>query len=125
MHDRLIYTDITLQCDNQLMRGKVKGRSLAPNNSIIRYYNDNLVLITLAYDTEFLDREVREYTASIIAKNILTRVNSDEYNTMALDYILDFEKDDTAYRIKNKYVYEKNSRRRLRKSTQSWKLKVL
>jgi hypothetical protein len=125
MHDRLIHADVTLQRNNQLIRGKVKGRSLAPDGSIIGYYNDNPVLNTLTYDVEFPDGEVREYTANIIAENMLTRVDSDGHVTMALDCILDFEKDDTAYGTKDKYVYEKNGRRRLRKSTQGWKLKVL
>ena len=117
MHDRLIHVDVTLQRNNQLMQGKVKGRSLAPNSIIIRYYNDNLVLNTLIYDVEFPDGEVREYAANIIVENLLTRVDYNGYITMALDYILDFEKDDTTYGIKDKYVYEKNGRRRLRKST--------
>ena len=116
MCDRLIYANITLQRNNQLMQGKVKGRSLAPDGSIIRYYNNNSVLNTPIYDTEFLDREAREYTVNIIAENILTRVDSDRHIIMALDYILDFEKDETAYGIKDKYIYEKSNRRRLKKS---------
>ena len=50
------------------MQGKVKKRSLASDGSIIGYYNNNLVLNTLTYDIKFPDREVREYTANIIAE---------------------------------------------------------
>ena len=125
MHNRLIYAEVTLQHDNQLIQGKVKERSLAPGSSIIRYYNNNLVLNTLAYDVEFPDREVREYIANIIVENMLTRVDSDGYITIVLDCVFDFEKDNTTYEIKDRYLYEKNSRRRLQKSIQGQKLKVL
>ena len=77
------------------------------------------------HDVKFSDGEVREYTANIIAENMLTRVDFNRHVTMTLDCILDFEKDDTIYGIQNKYLYEKNGRRRLRKSTWGWKLKVL
>ena len=56
---------------------------------------------------------------------MLTTVNSNRYVTKTLDQILDFEKVNTVYEIKDKYVYQKNGRRRLRKSIQGWNLKVL
>ena len=92
IYDRLIFTDTTLQRDNQLMQGKVKERSLAPDGSIIKYHNDNTVSNTLTYDVEFPDGEVREYAANIIVENMLNRVNSNRHVTIALDCILDFEK---------------------------------
>ena len=84
------------------MRGKVKERSLAPHSSIIGYYNDNPVLNALIYNVGVPDREVREYIVNIIAENILARVDSDGYVTIALDCILDFKKDETIYGIKDK-----------------------
>ena len=51
----------------------------------------------------------------MIAENILTRVDPNEDVTVALDLMLDFEKDDDACGTKDKNVCEKNGRRRLRK----------
>ena len=56
---------------------------------------------------------------------MLTRVDSDGNITLDLCCMLDFEKDYTAHRTKDKKVYEKNGRRRLRKYTHDWKLKFM
>ena len=125
MHDRLMCSDATLQRDNQIIRGKVKGRRLAPDGSIIGYYNDNLVLNILAHNVEFPDGEFRECAANEIAENMLTIVDFDGHITLALCSKLDFKKYDTLHGEKDKHYYVKNGRNRLRKHVQGWKLKVM
>ena len=53
--DKLINIEITLQHGDILEYGKVKGKGLAPDGSIIGTYNDNPILNTLYYDVKFPD----------------------------------------------------------------------
>ena len=55
VYNKLINIEVTLQRRDILECGKIKGRSLVPDGSIIGTYNDNLILNTLYYDVEFPD----------------------------------------------------------------------
>ena len=54
-----MYSEVTLQRDNLIKRGTVKGRTLSPDSSVIGACDDNHVLDTLASDVEFKYRDVR------------------------------------------------------------------
>ena len=122
-YDSLIHGKVTLQLDHMIQCGKVKGRTLSPDGSIIGIYNDNPLLNTLTYDVEFEDGDVREYMANVIGENMLARTDADGHVTMALQAILNHRKDETAYELKDKYVYV-NNRKKMRMSTQGWDLEV-
>ena len=77
------------------------------------------------YDVEFPDRRVKEYSANLIAENMLTRVDSDGFSVTLLEAITDYHKDNTAVDIDDKYVITSKRMRRLRMTTQGWNLKVL
>ena len=102
-----------------LEHGKVKGRSLVPDGSIIGIYNDNPILNTPCYDVKFSDGQVREHTANIIAENMLTRVNDNGFKSSYLDAIIDCAKNSNATDIKDKYCIDKDNKRHLQKTTKS------
>ena len=105
--------NITSQHGDMLECRKVKGRSLAPDRSIISIYNNNLILNTLYYDVEFTDGQIREYTANIIAENMLTWVNDNGFESLYLDAIIDYAKDSNAVDIKDKYYIDKDNKHHL------------
>ena len=124
-YDRLINAEVELQSGELMQTGKVIGRSVNHEGAIDGSYDDNPMLNSLLYDVEFPDGQVKEYSANLIAENMLTRVDSDGFSVTLLEAITDYNKDDTAVDIADKYVITSKGRRRLRMTTQGWKLKVL
>ena len=49
----------------------------------------NPLLITLVYDVEFPDGDVKKYAANLIAENLLSQVDPDGFHTNFLEAILD------------------------------------
>ena len=104
-YDRLINAEVTLQVGRDLQRGIVKGRSVDLDGVAHGNYNDNPMLNTYAYDVEFPYSQIREYSANIIAENMLTRVDEDGFSKAAIDSIINFNKDATALNSNEKFGY--------------------
>ena len=74
---------------------------------------------------EFSDGQVMEYGNNIIAKNMLTQVDSDGYSLSLMDSIVDHCKDPSdAIPIEEKYITTKSGQRRLCKTTKGWELLI-
>ena len=58
-----------------LVKGKVIGRSVEPDGTIIGSYDNNPMLNLFSYDVEFPFGQVKEYLANVLAENMLTRVD--------------------------------------------------
>ena len=76
--------------------GKVKGRTLSSDSSIIGAHNDTHVLSDMTHDVEFEDSDVREHINNMISENMLTRTDNDGHTTMALENMLNHRKDDAS-----------------------------
>ena len=95
-YDKLINAEILLQLDDKMVMGKVKGRSLGDNGKVVGSYDDNPILNSIIYDIEFPDEQVKEYSANILAENMLSQVDNNGRNWLMMDAIIDFKKDPTA-----------------------------
>lgn len=49
----------------------------------------------MVYEVEFQDGTVKEYSANIIAENMLTQVDSDGYTITMMEGIVDYKRDDS------------------------------
>ena len=79
----------------------------------------------ITYDVELSDGQVKEYGANIIAKNMLTQVDSDGYSLSLMDLIIDHHKDPSqAIPKEDKYITTKSRQRRLQKTMKGWKLLI-
>ena len=57
------------------------------------------------YKVAFIDSQVKEYGANIIAENMLTQVDSDGYSQMLVEGIVDYRKDESvAVKMEDKYI---------------------
>jgi hypothetical protein len=75
-----------------LMSAKVMGQSKNEHGVTIGANDKNPLLNTMLYDVEFLDGEVREYSANVIAENIYARSDIDGYSSYnILDGIVDYK----------------------------------
>ena len=77
------------------------------------------------YQVEFDDGQIQEYGASLIAENMLTRVDEEGFSTTMMKGIIDYRKDDDVAITKDqKYVTTPSGQKRLRITTAGWKLLV-
>ena len=104
-HNRLTHNEVTLQRDDLIQRGKVKGRTLSADSSDICTHDDNPILNTLEHDVEFEDGDVREHMDNAIYENMLARANFYGHIVMALQEMLNHGNNDTARELKNKHFY--------------------
>ena len=80
---------------------------------------------SITYEVEFSDVQVKEYSANLIAENILTQVDLDGYSMTLMEGIIDYQKDDSIMVAKQeKYITIKSRQRRLRRTTSGWHLLI-
>ena len=63
------------------MAGKVQGRMLGPDGRNAGIYHEDPRLNSMIYDVEFPDGQIKEYSANMIAKNMLTQIDSEGMST--------------------------------------------
>ena len=88
-------------------------------------YDDNPPLNSMLYDVEFPNGTVKEYSANVIAENMITQVDSDGFTITTMKVIIDHEKDETtAISKQDMYITTSRGQRRLKKTITGWKLLV-
>lgn len=106
-------------------KGRIGIRSVEPDGIVHGTYDDNPFASTLLYDVVLPDGQVKEYSANLVAENILSQVDDDGYSMTLMEAIVDHRKDEaTAVPMSDKYLITQSGQRRLRKTTKGWKLLV-
>ncbi len=57
-------------------------------------YDENPYLNSIVYEVEFDDGNVREYSANIIAENMLSQVDDEGFARIMMEAIVDYQKDE-------------------------------
>ena len=111
---------------DDMTTGKVTKRAVGPDGTVTGSYDNNPYLNSMIYEVEFPDGQIKEYAANIIAENMLiTQVDSDGYSITMMEGIIDYKKDDAVTVSKSDmYVVTQQGQKRMRKTTQGWKLLV-
>ena len=103
--DKIINAEVMIQNRDEMAMGKVARRSLDADGRTTGTYHNNPFLITITYDVEFPDGQIKEYGANIIAENMLTQVDSDRYSLSLMDSIIDHQRDPSqAILMEDKYI---------------------
>jgi hypothetical protein len=123
-YDAIINAEVQLQLGEEFVTGKVKQRALGPDGKVTGSYDDNPMLNSIIYEVEFPDGQVREYSANVIAENMLSQVDDDGYSRTLMEALIDYKRDETAVPIADKHVVTRSGQKRLRKTTIGWKLLV-
>ena len=104
-YDKLIHNDLQLQLGENVQTAKVIQRYLGPDGVIVGTYDDNPALNSIVYDVEFPDGTIREYSANVIAENMLTQIDEDGFALSLMEGIVDHKRDPaTALSKDDKYV---------------------
>ena len=90
----MINAEVQLQLGEEMVIGKVTQRTIEPDGHVTRTYDNNPFLISIIYDVEFPDGQVKEYAAIIIAVYMLTQVDSGGVSTTLMEAILDHQRDE-------------------------------
>ena len=124
-HDKIINAEVLLQQGDHLQSAKVLQRSIGPNGTNVGRYHDNPQLNSIIYDVEFPDGTIKEYSANVIAENMLIQVDSDGFAMTIMEGIIDHKMDKAiAVAKSDKYIATRRGQRKLRKTTMGWKLLV-
>ena len=102
---------------DKLLNAKILCRSLDPTGWSLVCYHKNPILNTLVYDVEFPDGGVKEYSANVIAENILSQVDDEGVLLTVFDSILEYTKDDSAIEKKDLYFKIRSGAKHMRKTT--------
>jgi hypothetical protein len=125
-YDKMVHSEVALQLGENMSTGKVTQQLLGPDGRTAgTTYDDNPMLNSIVYEVKFPDGQVKEYTANVIAENMLTQVGSDGYSTTILKAIIDYCTDEAVAVPKaDKYVYTSSGQKRLQKTTAGWSLLI-
>ena len=125
MYDRLLNAEVLLHHEDDQVVAKVVRRALGPDGKTNGVYDTNPFLNTLMYEIEFPDGTIKEYGANLIAENMVAQADEDGFTSPLMKCIIEYEKDPaTAIPKSDNYVVTKNVSKRLRKTTQGWRLLV-
>ena len=122
--DYLIHAEVLLPQGEEMKSAKVVGRSKDSEGKVLGEFDANPLLNSIIYDVEFPDGAIKQYAANVIAENMFSQIDEYGHNYLLLDHIIDYSKDGHAVDKADKYVYTKSGQRRMRKTTQGWKLLV-
>ena len=63
--------------------------------------------------------------ANLIVKTMISQVDDERFSSLLMDGIIDYKKDPSvAMSIEDKYLVTRRGQKRIRKTTQGWKLLV-
>jgi hypothetical protein len=124
LYDKMIHHEVVMAQGDKMRPAKVIGRTIGPDGHTIGTYNENPVLNSMVYDVEFPDGEVREYSANVIAENLLAQVDSEGFTLTEFEAIVDHKKEEGATSKEDAYLVTQSGQKRLRKTTKGWKFLV-
>ena len=124
-YDHLFNVEVQLQLGKALITGKVKCCALGPVGKVVGKYDDNTLLNSMTYKVESVDGKVQEYSANVIAENMLMWGDLEGLSTTLMEGIVDSRKNESDAVMKaNKYVYTKRGQWCVRKTTADWDILV-
>jgi len=115
MFDKYVSVQLVFNRD-----GKRKGFDGRP----IRKQHSNPIFNTREYVVEFADGAAQNFTANVIAKNMISQVDSDGHDYLLLHEITDHRTDATAVKTADGFILTKTGQRRPKIMTVGWELCV-
>ena len=127
--DKFLTAEVQLARGDNVVRGRVVGRSRDTTGAAIGKWHPNPLLSTAEYEVELPDGEREAYSANLIAESIYAELNDQGEQMLLLKEIVDHKKDASAVHIDDGFVNQDkkgkqggNVHRRI--TTKGWKLLV-
>jgi hypothetical protein len=122
LYDHYIASEvILLQCENHIT-AKVIVRKLVADRALYGKRKNNSILVTHVYKVQFPDGHTEEYAVNVFAESLYSTVD-DEGNTYFITKDIVEHKGSCAALVGDEwFIISKNGQKKLRKTTQGWKL---
>ena len=88
-YDHIVNSELQIQIDDEVSTGQVRRRALGPDSTTIGTYNKNPIFNLILYEFVFPYGQPKKYAANVIAKNMLSQVDSDGFITTLMESIID------------------------------------
>ena len=124
-YDSLIHAELMLPQDGAYQQVTVTGRTVGPSGRPEGHYDVDPTRNSIMYDVRFPDGDVKEYSANVIAENLMNQIDEEGFSKTKLKAIVDHRADDDAITKDKMYIINKNGTKRLRQTTCGWQLLVL
>ena len=121
--DMFLKAEVVLPISGEMLTGKVERRKRDADGNLIGKANSNPILDTREYVVRFPDGREAEYSANVIAENMLSMCDEEGNQFLLLKHITDHKKDETALKEEDAFGYVRG-RRFQKKTTKGWKLCV-
>jgi len=124
-HEIMMDAEVMLPKDGGLYQSaRVIGRSKNASGNYIGNYHPNPVLNTQVYDVMFPDGAVMQYSANLIAENIMSQVDEDGHIYQMVKNIVNHRKGNNAIGKCDGWIITNNGTRRRKLTTKGWSLEV-
>lgn len=119
--DMYLKAEVELPIGGEMLSGRVSTRKRDADGNLVGKANANPIMDTRMYVVEFPDGREAEYSANVIAENVLSMCDSEGNQYLLLKHIVDHRKEDTALSKEDSFVWVRG-RKYPKKSTKGWKL---
>ena len=120
--DQYVGAEVNLPFEGTSRQGRVKKRVRDSEGNVTGTANKHAILDTRIYQVEFPDGGVAEYSANVIAENMVAMCDADGNQFLLLDQIIDHQFDDNVAMKIADQEYIHNGRKYMKKTTKGVKL---
>ena len=121
-YDTLIYAELLLPQNGEFQPVTVTGHTVGPSGRPEGEYNEDPALNSLMYDVRFPDGDVKEYSANVIAENLMNQVDEEGFSLTTIESITAHRTTDEAVTKENMFAVNKQGVKRIRYTTCGWQL---
>jgi hypothetical protein len=118
--DMYLHAEVSLPIAGEILTGKVVQRKRDSDGNLIGKAARNPILDTRSYVVSFPDGGEAEYSANIIAENMLAMCDDEGNQYLLMKHIIDHKMEATAIAKEDAYIWDRG-RKYPKKSTKGWK----
>ena len=114
-----------MQRNSMLLKGKIMGRHMMPEGVVVGWCDENPKPNYIVCYVEFSDFQVKEHAANMMAKDVLTRVDSEGFSLILIESMVDWKQDESMIEMIDKCSITSSIQRRSRNAALMWSMQEM